>query len=124
MTLDLHNLPETISSTDLFDALEDLRALDEDVDDVTTQDIVELSRVCAELECYPEAKYGDTLIREDYFTDYIRELIDDCYDLPKEMTSGDWPWRHIKIDYEAAAEEAKQDYGDIQIFGETFFIRA
>jgi len=39
------------------------------------------------------------------------------------MTSGDWPWRHMSIDYEAAADEAKSDYTEINAGGETYWIR-
>lgn len=74
-------------------------------------------------ESSPDWSYGETLIREDYFTKYIEELIDDCYEIPKEMNSGEWPWRHMTIDYEAAAEEAKQDYMELNYDGVTYFIR-
>ena len=53
----------------------------------------------------------------------VEELIDDCYELPKEFKSGEWPWRHMKIDFEAAAEEAKQDYTSVEFFGITYWIR-
>ena len=67
--------------------------------------------------------YPQMLISEDYFTDYIKELIDDCYEMPKEMNSGSWPYRHITIDYDAAAEEAKHDYSSLDIGGTEFFYR-
>lgn len=67
--------------------------------------------------------YPVTLISEDYFTDYIKEIIDDCYEMPKEMNSGSWPYRHMTIDYEAAAEEAKQDYSEIDIGGTAYLYR-
>lgn len=129
--IDLHNLPEQLSTTELFDLLEDMKSdkeitleEGEDVDDETNQDIIELSRVCEELSTIQDARYGAEMIREDYFVDYITDLINDCYDLPKELNNGDWPWRHVKIDYEAAAEEAKQDYNKVEIFGEIFYVRA
>ena len=71
----------------------------------------------------PDWEYGETLIHEDSFTDYIEELINDCYNLPKELDSGEWPYRHMTIDYEAAAEEAKQDYLEVDFAGETYYIR-
>ena len=73
---------------------------------------------------YGDWMHGDTLIRESYFTNYIEQLIGDCYELPKEMASGDWPWRHITVDYEAAAEEAKIDYTELDFDGETYLMRA
>lgn len=43
--------------------------------------------------------------------------------MPKELNSGDWPWRHVKVDYEAAAEEAKVDYIEFDWDGVTYLIR-
>ena len=71
-----------------------------------------------------DADEGETIIAESYFVDYIKELIDDCYALPKELTSGEWPYRHITINYEAAAEEAKADYAELTFRGRTFYIQA
>ena len=76
-----------------------------------------------EAECSPDWSYGETLIHEDYFTDYTEEMINDCYELPKEFNSGAWPWRHMTLDYEAAADEAKQDYMEVNFDGETYYIR-
>lgn len=81
-----------------------------------------LLALASEADCSPGWSYGETLIHEDYFTDYIEELINDCYELPKEFNSGDWPWRHMTIDY-AAADEAKQDYMEVNFDGATYYIR-
>jgi len=67
--------------------------------------------------------YPVTLIAESYFVEYITELIHDCYEMPKEMHSGNWPYRHMTIDYAAAADEAKGDYSEIEIEGATYFYR-
>ncbi len=68
--------------------------------------------------------HGEQLIRRSYFVDYIAEIIDDCYELPKELTSGNWPYRHITIDYEAAAQEAEQDYISVDFDGVEYLIRS
>jgi hypothetical protein len=68
--------------------------------------------------------HGETLIRRSYFVDYTEELINDCYDMPKQMHSGDWPFRHITIDYEAAAKELEQDYASIDFDGVEYLIRS
>ena len=109
----------------------DLKALEgisfDDVSDwAESDDAYELKVLLAlasEADCSPDWSYGETLIHEDYFTDYIEELINDCYELPKEFTSGAWPWCHMTIDYEAAADEAKQDYMEVNFDGATYYIR-
>ena len=71
-----------------------------------------------------DADEGEPIIAESYFMDYIREIIYDCYALPKELTSGEWPYRHITINYEAAAEEARADYAELTFRGRNFYILA
>ena len=69
----------------------------------------------------PDWIHGTPLIRESYFTDYIKDLIGDCYEEPKGLDS--WPWNNMTMDWEAAAEEAKADYFDVEVEGYTYFIR-
>lgn len=95
---------------------------DQNPDDAA--ELAALKSLAEKAEDSPDWRYGETLIRESYFTDYIEELIADCYKMPKEMNSSDWPWRHVTIDYEAAADEAKDDYIECDFDGVTYLIRA
>jgi hypothetical protein len=88
------------------------------------EELQELRRLASEAESSPDWEYGETLIADDYFVSYVEELINDCYEMPKEMNSGAWPYRHMSINYEAAAEEAKADYFEVTFFGHVFWIRA
>lgn len=54
--------------------------------------------------------YPDTLINDDYFQTYAEELAKDCGMVDREAS---WPNRHI--DWEAAAEELKQDYSAVEV---------
>lgn len=87
------------------------------------EEFEELRRLADECECYADWVHGETLIADEYFTKYIEELINDCYEMPKDVNSGKWPWRHMTMDYDAAAEEAKADYAEVGIFGRVFWIR-
>lgn len=87
-------------------------------------ELAALRTLAEEAEDSPEWTYGEQLIRRSYFVEYIEQLIDDCYELPKEFKSGDWPFRHMKIDYEAAAQEAEQDYTSVDFDGVEYLIRA
>ena len=82
-----------------------------------------LRKVAAEGESSPDWSYGEQLIRDDYFVEHTEQFIDDCYEMPKALNSGEWPYRHMKIDYEAAADGLKQDYFDINFGGVTYWIR-
>ena len=110
---------------DLHDAVLDAReALTEWDASEEAEELAALKALEEEASASPDWSYGETIINGDYFTKYIKDLIDDCYEMPKEMNSGAWPWRHVTIDYEAAADEAKQDYMEVTLLGNTFFIRA
>lgn len=117
-----------IGHTEIAPDLEALEGISfDDVSDwAESDDAYELKALLAladEADCSPGWLCGETLIHEDYLTDYIDELINDCYELPKEFNSGGWPWRHMTLDYEAAADEAKQDYMEVNFDGATYYIR-
>ena len=62
--------------------------------------------------------YGATLIHEDYFEDYARDLAaEGDYDMKNEL------WPYTCIDWEKAAEELKQDYTSVDFGGETYWVR-
>lgn len=88
------------------------------------EELYALRQVAEECEGYGDWEHGEVLIKEDYFTDYIEELIKDCHEMPKDMDSGRWPWNHMKLDYEAAAEEAKVDYMEVDFDGVTYYMRS
>ena len=115
-----HDDQETTLSFEF--ALQDAANFPEHDDEYT--ELQRLLKLQSEAEGSPDWSHGETLIREDYFTSYIEQLIDDCYELPKEFKSGDWPWRHMSIDFEAAANEAKVDYIEADFDGVTYLIRA
>lgn len=61
--------------------------------------------------------YPVTLIRESYFTDYTREMLEDCGTIPRDLPH----WIHI--DWELTAREVKVDYSEVTIDGATYFYR-
>lgn len=61
-------------------------------------------------------EYGESLIRYSYFEDYMDEIIENCYELPKDMPF----WMTITYDYEAS----KQDYAEVEFDGITYYIRS
>ena len=62
--------------------------------------------------------HGETLIAEEHFTEYAREL---AYDIGALQGNEQWPHNHI--DWEAAADELQRDYTEINIGGETYLVR-
>lgn len=82
-----------------------------------------LHELADQSEHAPDWIHGEQLIRRSYFVDYTEELINDCYEMPKDLNSGRWPFCHMKIDYEAAAEHLEQDYMSVDFDGVEYLIR-
>lgn len=84
------------------------------------QELAKLKAFAEEAEGYAEDwRYGATLIHEDYFEDYARELAEDLGD----YNSKNERWPYTCIDWEKAAEELKQDYTSVDFDGETYWVR-
>ena len=109
-----------IDGRDIRDRIDELESTEEE-----SAELTDLKSFLHEAMRYnSDADEGETIIAESYFVDYIKEVIDDCYALPKELTSGEWPYRHMTINYEAAAEEARADYAELTFRGRNFYILA
>jgi hypothetical protein len=117
------NADYVIDSREIISRIEELQNQYE-LDSDEAAELKILEALAAECEGYGDWVRGTTLINEDGFTEYIKELIDSSYDMPSELCSGEWPYRHLTMDYEAAAEEAKYDYTEVDFDGQVFLIRA
>ena len=67
--------------------------------------------------CATDWTYGGTLVRDSYFVDYCREMLDDTGELPKDLPS------YIVIDWEKTIENLQVDYTSVKFDGVTYWIR-
>lgn len=128
----IENTEDLIDSRDIIARIEELETCLQDHtedpngghwSDEDAAELAALQALAEEAECAPDWSYGETLIRRSYFVDYTEQLINDCYELPKEVNSGQWPYRHMTIDYEAAARELEHDYTSVDFDGVEYLIR-
>ena len=84
-----------------------------------SEELAELEALKEEIESNSDEgfEYGIQLIHEDYIDDYLDELLEDCDYLPKDLPH----W--IKIDWQATYDNMKEDYTEIELNGNTFYIR-
>lgn len=61
--------------------------------------------------------YPVTLICDSHFTDYARELLEDCGTVPADLPS----W--VEIDWDATARNVRVDYTPVEIDGVTYWYR-
>ena len=94
-----------------LDDIEDKRGQIEDLQE-------ELSMLLDVKQEVPEFSYGETLIHENYWVEYVQELCEDCGYISK-----DFPY-WIEIDWEATAKNVAMDYSTIELDGNTYYFRS
>lgn len=112
---------------DVRDIIARFEELETAVYDVPMADAIEefetLRDILAELAGYggDEQWRGDwypvTLVCDSHFTDYARELLEDCGTVPADLPS----W--VEIDWEATARNVRVDYTPVEIDGLTYWYR-
>jgi len=116
--LTLNQEAEELDESDAKESEEFIQWLKDWVDnDEERTELIALIEICNECENYSDWSYGETLIREDYFTQYTEEMLTDCGYISKDFPS----W--IAIDWEETADNVKIDYSEITLMGETYYIR-
>lgn len=81
-------------------------------------ELTSLESLAEEAEGYAgDWQYGEALIHNSYFTEYIIDMLKDCGTLPSDI-----PW-YIEIDEEKTADNCKADYTSVDFDGETYWIR-
>ena len=123
---DIENTEDYVSKQNDIDAM--LEQIVEKENDVQECE-VEYSRYSEELTELEELKeeisnnsdegfeYGIQLIHENDIDDYLHELLLDCGYIPKDLPS----W--IEIDWQATCDNMKEDYSELELNGNTFYVR-
>ena len=112
---------EDIFSTSGYEFANNAKEAFEVFEDEFEAEITEYKKIatfCEEMSNCSDFYYGETVIHEDYFTEYTEEMLKDCGYFPKDIPS----W--IVIDFEATAENVKQDYSEFMYEGDRYYIRS
>lgn len=111
-------LPNVDNATDIIDL--DMKDLGEFGSNWATEqtDIESLSQFIDELNGYGDFDHGETIIHENEFTEYCKQLCIDCGDVSKDLP------HYISIDWDDTAENLKVDYMSAEWEGHTYYMRA
>ena len=138
----ISNMEDVIDSRDIIARIEELEAIREDlkseIDDTNVEieeakkalhefdnsedgeELTILKKLEEEASGSPDWIYGESLIRDSYFSEYCQELSQDIGDIPKEL-----PWYIANhIDWDGVAREIKADYMSVDYDGIEYWIRA
>ncbi len=122
MTREISKWDDIIDSRDVIARIEELHALAEDEFGLAEDEAAELRQLealAAQGEQYAEDwRHGEALIRESYFVAYAQELAEETVEGMRDLQ---WPFTHI--DWEAAADELRVDYSEIEFDGVAYLIR-
>ena len=121
-TEQITNADDVIDSRDVIARIEDLNGLMEGGDETEEEkeELQTLKHLEEEANSAADWSYGETLIRDSYFTEYAEELCKDIGDLPSEL-----PWYIANhIDWEGVVREIQMDYTSVDFDGITYWIRA
>lgn len=128
---------DTLDSNAILAKLQELLELEEaheeDLENETNKTLraaikEELDETREEIEIWQQfedyCQRGEQFINEDYFVEYTKQLVRDCYEVPEEMDFNKWPWCHLQMDWEAAAEALQVDYSNVEVEDETYWVRS
>lgn len=82
------------------------------------EELEELRDFIEELEGYGDFAHGETIINDDYWEEYVKELLEDCGTIPSDL-----PW-YVIIDWTATANNIEQDYIQASWGNITYYMRA
>lgn len=110
-------MSDWIDSRDLIEELAAFEAADEDELDEDDRERMQAIRELAD-SGIEDWQYGATLIHEDNFEDYARELAEDIGAIDKDAS-----WPNTYIDWPAAADALGEDYTTVEFLGDTYYTR-
>ena len=109
-----HYKERTESFEDILFEEEEIQEWKEDWED-DLQEIDQIDKI--EYTLGNEFEYGVTLVREDYWEEYVEDLLIEIGYLPKDLPC----W--IEIDWASTAYNVKKDYEEVLYQGDTYLGR-
>lgn len=109
-----------VSSLDIIARIEELECLSSDCN-ITEDENTELCALKAfesKYDFVDDWQYGADFIAEEYFTEYVKEMLTDCGTIPRDLPD------YVAIDWEETADNLKCDYTDAEFNGVSYYVRS
>lgn len=129
----IDNNQDIIDSRDIIERLEELDS--EHIDWLTEEDgrvsedwehseeFEALRDLAEQAESSPDWQYGEALIRDTYFTEYTKDMIEDCYHETVGQLDNIPSFIAVSVDWEETADNCMADYIEVNYSGATYYIR-
>lgn len=112
------NTQDIIDSRDIIERIDRLER-DEDRDEDEDAELEALHALAEQGADYcDDWQYGEVLIHDAYFVTYAQDFADDIGAINRDAA---WPLSHI--DWDAAADDLRQDYTALDFDGATYWAR-
>lgn len=112
-----------VSSLDIIARIEELKEqgdLDENdfyhLNDDEKAELAALQKFENDYDHVTDWQYGADFIAEEYFTEYVKDMLNDCGTIPRDLPD------YVAIDWEKTADNLKCDYVDAEFNGVTYYV--
>lgn len=106
-----------VSSMDIIFRIEELIDRD-DLDENETAELAALQKFQNDYDHVTEWQYGALFIAEEYFTEYVKDILNDCGTIPRDLPD------YVAINWEETADNLKCDYDEAEFNGVSYYVRS
>ena len=127
MTKTISNTEDILDVRDIIERYEELEALEDEREGDEQEEFKQLAELLDDLKGnggdhqWGGDWYPVTLIHEDYFIEYTKELCVDCGYINADKDN-ELPW-WIEVDWEKTAKNMLMDYIEVDFDGQTYYTR-
>jgi hypothetical protein len=105
---------DVVNSLDIINRIEELECGTNVPDEIA--ELAALKKFQKEYDFVDEWNYGAEFIAEHYFTEYVKDMLEGCGTIPRDLPD------YVAIDWEETADNLKCDYTDAEFNGVNYYV--
>jgi hypothetical protein len=105
---------DVVNSLDIINRIEELECGTNVPDEIA--ELAALKKFQKEYDYVDEWNYGAEFIAEHYFTEYVKDMLEGCGTIPRDLPD------YVAIDWEETADNLKCDYADAEFNGVSYYV--
>jgi len=105
---------DVVNSLDIINRIEELECGTNVPDEIA--ELATLKKFQKDYDFVTEWQYGAEFIAEHYFTEYVKDMLNDCGTIPRDLPD------YVAIDWEETADNLKCDYTDAEFNGVSYYV--
>ena len=105
---------DVVNSLDIINRIEELECGTNVPDEIA--ELVALKKFQKDYDYVDEWNYGAEFIAEHYFTEYVKDMLEGCGTIPRDLPD------YVAIDWEETADNLKCDYTDAEFNGVNYYV--